>query len=265
MYISPFCLKSALLHSHISLFSNFDNRQDLTMKIVQPFILAALYLALLAKAEKEEEASSKLNLRRALQAPAGHPVATEVPSVGGVTTTTAIVGFRTAEAAEVHILYSDNKNFRNLIISDLVTTHVDDDFTGSIELPSLQPATMYWYKLFVHGNGEQDFGTVQKFKTMPEPGATFRFSIFADSAPYYNGRAAPVYQAGSSNPNEDGSLFAMQIGDFDHSDAHNLAELRLMHRGLRDIDSNSGFDFAKNIMTKMAFVHIWDDHDVSYQ
>lgn len=36
-----------------------------------------------------------------------------------------------------------------------------------------------------------------------------------------------------------------------------------MHRGLRDINDPGGEDFATNILTKMGFAHVYDDHDVS--
>lgn len=47
------------------------------------------------------------------------------------------------------------------------------------------------------------------------------------------------------------------------SDPQDLAAHRLMHRGLRDINDPGGEDFATNIMTKMGFAHVYDDHDVS--
>lgn len=202
-----------------------------------------------------------MNMMTTTPPPSG-PVATEIASVGGVTTTSAKVGFRTDSAARVHVLYATNLNFNGQTFSYYYDTLAADDFTGSIELTNLQPAQKYWYRIYVDGI-EQDPGTVQKFETFPNPGATFRFSIFADSAPYYNNQAADVYAAGSSNPNKDGALFALQIGDFDHSDPTDIAGLRLMHRGLRDMNTDGGVDFAKNVLSKMAFAHVYDDHDVS--
>ena len=192
----------------------------------------------------------------------GGAVATEVAIVGGVTTSSAVVGFRTDQSASVKIVYAANARFRGHTFSSSYTTLADDDFTGSILLNGLQPSQKYWYRITVDGV-EQNPGSVQKFETFPAAGSTFRFSIFADAAPYYNNNAANAYSAGSSNPNEDDALFAMQIGDFDHSDPQDIAAVRLMHRGLRDINSAGGVDFADNILTKMSFVHVYDDHDVS--
>jgi len=187
---------------------------------------------------------------------------TEVPIVGGVTTDSAVIGFRTSEAATVHIVYANNKNGKREQHSSSYDTQEIDDYTGKIVLDGLDADQAYWYTLYVNNNIEQDFDTIQRFKTFPNPGTPFRFSIFSDAAPYYNYRNAVAYESGSSNKLKDGALFAVQIGDFDHSDPENIAAIRLMHRGLRDInDGAAGKDLAENILTKMAFVHVWDDHD----
>ena len=186
---------------------------------------------------------------------------TEVPVVGNVTTSSATIMFRTSASASVYVVFADNKNMNGQTNSTSITTVADDDFTGSIHLTELSNATNYWYRVYVDGQ-MHDPGTVQKFETFPDAGSTFRFSIFADSAKYTANKKADVYKYGSANPTYDGALFAAQIGDFDHSDPTNLAELRTMHRALRDIGATSGEDFATHIASKMSLVHVWDDHDV---
>lgn len=187
---------------------------------------------------------------------------TEVPAVGAVTTSSATIVFRTNESASVYVMYADNKNMNGEKQTSSIITVAGDDFTGSITITNLTTATKYWYRVYVDDQ-MHDPGTIQKFETFPDAGSTFRFSIFSDSAKYTAGRRANVYQYGSASPNFDDALFAAQIGDFDHSDPTNLSELRVMHRALRDIDATSGEDFATHIISKMALVHVWDDHDVS--
>lgn len=189
-------------------------------------------------------------------------VPTEIAIVGGVTTSSAIVGFRTDIEGRVRIKYATNLNLNNALLSPSYTTLSTDDLTGKIELTGLQAAQKYWYRLVVDGV-EFNPGTVQKFETFPLPGtgASVRISIYADAAPYSNGRAAHSYASGSSNPNQDGALVALQIGDFDHSDPQDLAAHRLMHRGLRDIASPGGEDAARYLFSKMAVAHVYDDHD----
>jgi alkaline phosphatase D len=101
----------------------------------------------------------------------------------------------------------------------------------------------------------QNTGLVHKFKTFPSGSATFTFAVFADVAP--NDRAALAYM----NAKNDGALFALQIGDLDHRDPSSLAACRTMHRDMKDPSNLHGDDFATHILSKMAVVHVWDDHD----
>jgi alkaline phosphatase D len=180
--------------------------------------------------------------------------ATEVAIVGAVTPTTAVVGFRTSEAAEVQVKYADNKKFRKSTTTAPVNTENSADFTGSIQLTGLKANQMYWYRVMVNGV-EQDPGFVQKFQTFPTSGSC-KFAVFADVANNQT-RNAPVYQKGK----DDGALFALEIGDMDHRNPTTLAQSRTMHRELRDPANAQGDDFATHILSKMGVAHVWDDHD----
>lgn len=219
--------------------------------------LALATTSTLALKQEDNHAGRQNVRRRQLQ---GQAVPTEVAIVGGVTQTSAIIGFRTDVSGTVQIKYASNKNMKKFVVSNSYTTQAGDDFTGKITLSGLQSAQMYWYRLIVDGV-EHNPGTVQKFETFPGPGLPVRISIFTDAAPYYNGQSANVYESGSSNPNQDDALLALQIGDFDHSDPQDIAAHRLMHRGLRDINGAGGVDAATNMFTKMAVAHVYDDHD----
>ena len=179
--------------------------------------------------------------------------ATEVALVGGVTTNSAKVGFRTDAAASVQVEYATNPNFNNSTTTSAVSTSSSDDFTGVIALSGLASNQGHWYRLVVDGV-VQDPGFVQKFATFPTSGDC-TFAVFADVA--NADRNAIVYQRGK----DDGALFALQIGDMDHGNPSTLAESRAMHRDNRDPAKVHGEDFAKQILSKMGVAHVWDDHD----
>jgi alkaline phosphatase D len=179
---------------------------------------------------------------------------TESPVVGAVTPTGAKVNCRTSAAADVSIEYADNKRFKKSTTTSSVATSSASDFTATIELAGLDANTMYWYRVKIDGV-TQDTGHVQKFSTFPSGSQAFTFAVTADVAP--TDRAAACY----SNVNDDGALFLIQLGDFDHRDPTTLAEMRDMHRDMKDSGELHGADFAKYVSSKMGVVHVWDDHD----
>jgi alkaline phosphatase D len=178
---------------------------------------------------------------------------TEYPIVGAVTPTTAKIHVRTASIEVVAIEYADNKNFRNSLLTPAVTTIASNDYTAQFSLSGLSANTVYWYRVR-YGSMVQSTAYVMKFSTFPTSGA-FTFAVFADVAP--TDRAAAAY----GNANDDGAQFALQIGDFDHGNPSTLAEMRLMHRRMRDNTTLHGADFTQQIASKMPVVHVWDDHD----
>eukprot|EP00540_Astrosyne_radiata_P002281 CAMPEP_0116869514 /NCGR_PEP_ID=MMETSP0418-20121206/27803_1 /TAXON_ID=1158023 /ORGANISM="Astrosyne radiata, Strain 13vi08-1A" /LENGTH=117 /DNA_ID=CAMNT_0004505621 /DNA_START=236 /DNA_END=586 /DNA_ORIENTATION=+ len=76
-------------------------------------------------------------------------VATEIAIIGGVTDTTAKVGFRTSSSAQVKIRYATMMGLNNFMETSAVTTDAADDYTGFIELEGLGVNTQYWYKVVV--------------------------------------------------------------------------------------------------------------------
>lgn len=179
---------------------------------------------------------------------------TEVPVVGAMTSSSCKVQVRTSAAADVAVEYAGNNIFTNSTITSKVTTASADDFTVTIALTGLNANDVYWYRVLVD-DVAQSTGFVHKFTTFPSDSATFKFGVFADVAP--NDGAARVYLRAKDK----GALFAMQIGDLDHRNPTTLAEARTMHREMKDPTKLHGFDFAKNALSKMPVVHMWDDHD----
>ncbi|CAB9509721.1 Phosphodiesterase [Seminavis robusta] len=191
-------------------------------------------------------------------------------AVGGVTRTSAVIGFRTQSASRVQVVYhvcNNNRQFNTnspslQVSGQTVTTRNNDDLTGSIQLNNLTPDTRYCYRIRVDG-AIQNVPDVyeQMFKTFPSYSTSFEFSVFSDCS--NNGEhdsPARAYVAGGHIGNYD-PLFALQIGDFDHTDPMSIQASREMHRRVRDTRYQAGAQFTAHIMTKMALYHIWDDHD----
>lgn len=177
---------------------------------------------------------------------------TERPVVGAVTTSSAKINVRTSAAADVAIEFADNAQFNNSTTTSEVTTASADDFTTTISLTGLNTDDRYWYRVLVD-DVEQSIGT-HRFDTFPSSGE-YKFAVFADVA--NQDRTAGSYQKGR----QDGALFAVQLGDLNHSNPQTLTAMRSLHRDMRDPANNHGGDFTSEITSRMGLVHIWDDHD----
>jgi alkaline phosphatase D len=164
------------------------------------------------------------------------------------------INVRTDVAADVEIEYATNPNFNNSTTTTAVGTVAADDFTTTVELTGLAADTMHWYRILVD-TVIQNTGYAQKVRTFPSGSATYKFGVFADVAP--TDKVAACYQSGK----DDGILFALQIGDFDHGNPATLAAMRAMHRAQRDPALKHGGDFTQHITSKMGLAHVWDDHD----
>jgi alkaline phosphatase D len=181
-------------------------------------------------------------------------VITEVPVVGGVTDSTAKINCRTDVSGNVQVEYAMNKNFNNSTTTSAVTSSSSDDLTLTFELNNLIADTMYWYRVVVDGV-VQTTPHIHKFKTFPSGSATFKFAVFADTAP--QDKVALCFNSAKN----DGALFALQIGDFDHRSPATLADMRQLHRDMRDTNLSHGNDFVQQIASKMCVCHVFDDHD----
>ena len=179
---------------------------------------------------------------------------TEAPIVGAVTSDSAIVNCRVSAAASVQVEYATNKNFTGSTTTSSVSAVSADDFTVSIGLSGLSASTMHWYRIIVDGV-VQSTANVHKFSTFPSGSTTFKFAVFADVAP--QDKSAACYQSAR----DDGALFALQIGDFDHRNPVTLSDMRQMHRDMKDPSLSHGSDFIQYVASKMCVAHVFDDHD----
>lgn len=183
---------------------------------------------------------------------------THVPVVGGVTTNSAKIQFRTdAASSSVVVQYSTDMN--NLSSnSDTVSTARGQDFTNTVALADLDVNKKYYYQIVVDGAIYPE-GDPFEFSTLPGTGTTCELAIFADVSS--NDFPAPVYGFGKDN----GANLALQIGDLNHGTPFNPKKgknsARNMHKLMRDPSTAHGSDLASNILTKMGLVHMFDDHD----
>lgn len=194
-------------------------------------------------------------------------------AVGGVTRSSAVVGFRTeSPGARVQVIYHPalgNRQFNPnhptaRTTSQPFTTRSQDDNTGSIRLTGLREDTLYLYRIVVNNKIQQvPSAYEQMFRTFPSPGQEVVFSVFTDASNNAEvNNPAKAYESGGYNPGSSRDpLFALQIGDFDHSNPMSIRESRAMHKWIRDTRTNAGAQFVANVLTKMSLAHIWDDHD----
>jgi alkaline phosphatase D len=178
---------------------------------------------------------------------------TETPVVAAMTTSSCKIAVRVSGVADVAVEYADNARFSNSSTTSRVTTSAASDYTATLELSGLNANDIYWYRVLVDGV-VQSTSYVHKFTTFASSGP-YKFAVFADVAP--TDRLAAAYR----NANLDGALFALQIGDFDHRNPATLAAARTMHRDMKDTSKLHGDKFNEYISSKMAVVHVWDDHD----
>jgi alkaline phosphatase D len=179
---------------------------------------------------------------------------TEAPVVGAMTSSGCDIRVRTDGAASVAVQYADNNSFTGLVTTAQVATVAADDYTATVSLSGLAADDVYWFQVLVDG-AVQTTSYVHKFRTFPAGSATFTFATLADVAPRDN--VARAYRQAK----DDGALFAIQLGDLDHRNPATLTEMRAMHRDMKDGTLLHGNDFVQNVLSKMAVVHVWDDHD----
>lgn len=178
----------------------------------------------------------------------------EVPVVGAMTQTSCDVRLRVDGAGTVQIEYADNSSFANALTVLGSSPSASNGYTSVATLTGLTAGTAYWHRVTIDGV-VQSTGYVHRFWTLPTDPASFTVAVFADVAPRDN--AARAY----GNASDDGARLALQIGDLDHRDPTTLAEMRTMHREMKDPSKLHGADFVQRILSKMPVVHVWDDHD----
>lgn len=105
------------------------------------------------------------------------------PMVGKVTDHSASFWFRTADEIEVQIRVSLSGSMSNHILSKIVTTKAENDYTAVIDIDGMEANTFYFYDLLI--NGEPAEREIHLFKTFPQKESRAKFSIvFGGGAGY---------------------------------------------------------------------------------
>ncbi len=106
------------------------------------------------------------------------------PVLGAVKATSARFWLRTAIESEVRIYILDEKRQEERIVSNLMVTRKEEDYTCKVDVEGLAPNTRYLYQVEINGK----FISVMPqpfFQTFPEAGKASRFKIgFGGGAGY---------------------------------------------------------------------------------
>jgi phosphodiesterase/alkaline phosphatase D-like protein len=202
----------------------------------------------------------RLSGKQGLELQTATAALTHGPLVGDVRPDHAQIWLRTNSASSVTIAYGLPGGSRTTTLP--VTTASAGDFTASILVDGLTPATAYEYEVLVNGVSSG----VQGFKTSPPDGEPGEFSIAVMSDSFgYN--VAPVYAGVASLQSELAGF--MIIGDHDHDNPGAagtgdalLNAIRKMHRRLRDSSTPLGKDWVSKFPADLPMLlRQEDDHD----
>ncbi len=177
-----------------------------------------------------------------------------LPRVGGLSDTTATIWVRLTEARRFRVWHQSAG--AALVQSPWVAVTAERDFTGTVTLADLLPATAYTYMVEVEGGRTSP---VRSFSTF-DPGGqgTAQVGLIADGRSQL---ATPVY---GSLARENLDL-VLQIGDFDHRDPYDVGGLDPaawwdMYRDLLGGEA-SGRDLQRLLLPTTPMMMMWDDHD----
>ncbi len=181
------------------------------------------------------------------------------PMAGGVNAHSGQLFVRTNAVAAVQFEYSKNADFSVSAFTASQQVTSAKDFTATQAVSGLDAETEYFYRVYIDGALAPQ--SAHSFRTFAEKGVSrsFSFAVTADAINVQSNPTvpAPAYFAAAA----DDPLFMLQIGDFDHRNPGNLAQMRTMHRQVLGPSTASGSDFATAIETAMPVFHMWDDHD----
>ncbi len=201
----------------------------------------------------------------------GHHVLAHGVATGDVTSHSALVWFRTTGPAKVIVQWAPDVEPRQLPrTSDPSITHADHDFTATIRLEGLMPATRYRYRVMTEQAGE---GKEGRFVTAAEDKVSepVRFLWSGDLGGQKQcrdtDRGYPIFdQMLAVKP-----AFTLLLGDTIYGDdvcpsppnapggdfvATTLGQFRAKHRYQREAPALQRF------LASVPVYAIWDDHEV---
>jgi alkaline phosphatase D len=184
----------------------------------------------------------------------GYPRLMQGPMVGAVSPNSAMIWLRTSGEYEISIQYATNFEMRSPITTDAITSKKADDYTLVITIDNLEPATEYFYRVLVNGEGDkylEEFPAF-RFATAPAKGAASSFRIAYGSCPkFQDDRVQPIWTVITQFSPD---LF-FWIGDNIYGDTLDPDILREEYRRQRDIHG------LQPLLHNVPHLAIWDDHD----
>lgn len=209
--------------------------------------------------------------------PAADAVLPQGVATGDVTSHSAVVWFRTAARARVVVEWvTDAAPPDEVARSEVVTTSVEQDFTGSVRLEPLQPATGYRYRVLVaSAAGRADFQETGAGRFMtaasPEHPEAVTFLWGGDLGGQQHCRKEQVGYGIFATMLQQRPAFTVLLGDLIYSDdrcpappnvpggdflAETLDQYRAKHRYQREDPAYQRF------LSKVPVYVMWDDHEV---
>jgi alkaline phosphatase D len=171
------------------------------------------------------------------------------PLLGDVTEARAKIWVRTASELPVQVKYSKSRDMKEAMLSCVVSTQQDKDFTAIVELDGLEPEAEYFYELII---GNKEGGKVYSFRTFPEKGKPARFEVaFGGGAAYILWHSHMWQTIARNNP-----AALLLLGDNVYIDHPALQEIQRYHYYRRQSEP-----FFRELISTTPVYAIWDDHD----
>ncbi len=181
------------------------------------------------------------------------PLLLHGPMVGAVTENSAKFWLRTAEPADVQVLYcviaAPGSAAINADKSTVVRTDAEGDYTAVLSISNLKPATQYMYRLRINGI---DTGPSSVFRTFPPQGSKVNFSIgFGGGAGY-----TPEYERVWTTIQSHNLTAFLFLGDNVYiDDPKKPAVQKYCYYRRQSQPEYRGF------VSRTPIFAIWDDHD----
>jgi alkaline phosphatase D len=176
------------------------------------------------------------------------------PMVGTVTDHEAHIWLRLSGEYSVVIEYGTSFELSSFKSTDPIVSRKSNDYVVVVKLDGLEPASEYFYRVLVNGEGDKYLKELPPFrlKTAPEKGSATRFRVAYGSCPkFQDDRVQPIWPVISGFEPD---LF-FWIGDNIYGDTLDPDILREEYRRQRDVHG------LQPLLHNTSHLAVWDDHD----
>jgi alkaline phosphatase D len=184
----------------------------------------------------------------------GYPRVMQGPMVGAVSEHDARIWLRLSGEYPVVIEYGTDFELKTFASTEPVVARKALDYTLVVTLEALEPATEYFYRVLVNGDGDKYLKELppMRLKTAPRNGARSNFRVAFGSCPkFQDDRVQPIWPVVSGLAPD---LF-LWIGDNIYGDALDPDILREEYRRQRDVHG------LQPLLHNVSHLAVWDDHD----